>query len=109
MRANAGDIVKIVDEGHIFPSYKSFFNEQGFPDLANRHQSYCQGVNVGRVLFKGRHRSGWALIYAVELGTDGGAIVLVGEEGIEFVDAGDRWALPEIEKSEIPVNDLLGI
>lgn len=108
MVADIGDIVKVVNEGHIYPSYKDFFNEQGFPKLVNRHQSYCRGVNVGRVLFKGMHRHGYELLYAVELGADGGGIVIVGERGIEFVDDGACWTLPEIEKGEVSVNDLLG-
>lgn len=109
MKANVGSIVKIVNEGHVYPSYKSFFVEQGFPDLVKRHCSYPGEYNTGRVVFCGKHQRQNDFLYAIELGAEGGGITIVGERGIELVDGGDDWFLPEIDASEVSLSDFLGV
>lgn len=109
MKIKTGDMVSIVNSGHIYPSYVSFFEEQGYADLAHRHVSYPGAEKRGRVLFMGKHRVQRHILCAVELEVAGGPILIIGVDGVEFVSEEPRFDLPDIELSETPVDTLLGV
>lgn len=104
-----GDLVEIIDEGCVYPSYTSFYEDHGYAGLKHRHRGYAEPHMHGVVLFYGLHDFGSPMIYAVEVDPGDNGIVLIGESGIELVERAFELPVPEANKDPLAINDLFGI
>ena len=104
-----GDLVEIVDEGYVYPSYLSFNEDHGYADLKHRHRGYAEPHMHGVVLFSGLHDFGSPMIYAVEVDPGDNGIVLIGESGIELVERAFELPVPEVNADPFAIDNLFGI
>lgn len=101
-----GAIVRVINYGRNYPSYRSFLEEQGHPELMGRFLGDCNDGDIGRVLCIGPHRRGDKMLCGVELHFDGGPIIVINARAVEEVEDAPVWEVP-LDAVEFSIESLI--
>ena len=103
-----GSVVEVVSTGANYSSYTSFIREKGYGHLASKHTGNCQKGWTGTVLYNGNHlQFPNTPLCIVEINNQNRTIVVIGEYGLKIIEV--PVLDEEIETSDVPLLDLIGI